>query len=117
MKPSACLLTLLAAGSAFAAGAEPLGRLFFTPAQRALLDRQRQGGSVEQAPEAVARLDGIVARADGKTTVWINGRPQRDAGLDAAATLRVGESINRVTHEKIDVVAPGAIRSGRSGAR
>jgi hypothetical protein len=117
MKPLAWLSLLFALGAAMPARAEPLGRLFFTPAQRTLLDRQRRSGSVDQATDVLARLDGIAVRSGGKPTVWINGRPQRDAELDEAANLRVGESINRVTREKNDVVAPGAIRAGRPSVR
>ncbi len=116
MKRIALLPALFAAG-AMSVGAEPLGRLFFTPEQRTQLDRQRQRGSADRAPEAIIRLDGIVAGSGGHTTAWINGSPRRDADRTADADLRVGESINLVTHEKSDVVAPGAIRAGRLSAR
>jgi len=60
--------------------AEELGRLFFTPEQRAMLDLARRTQS-SAAPSADASSDGvtlsgIVTRSDGRQTVWINGRPQ-----------------------------------------
>lgn len=115
------------------AAAEPLGRLFFTPERRAVLERQRQTGSSEQEIFGTAlTLDGIVAGPDGKATVWINNRPQhwdmagtgvraavtaRDpqratltTAEDAAITLRVGESIDRASRQKTDVLLPDALR-------
>jgi hypothetical protein len=65
-----------------------LGRLFYTPAQRAQLDTARSQRS--RAPAAVAdpepaaavpellTYDGMVRRSDGKTTVWINNRAIHD---------------------------------------
>jgi hypothetical protein len=67
------------------AAAEPLGRLFFTPAQRSSLDVARSQNTRvtvdtestnEQAAPApeVLTYGGMVRRSDGKTTVWINNR-------------------------------------------
>lgn len=59
--------------------AEELGRLFFTPEQRALLDlaRRTQATAAQtEAPSDGVTLSGIVTRSDGRQTVWINGRPQ-----------------------------------------
>lgn len=67
--------------------AEPLGRLFYTPAQRAELDALRSKKNVapptpEPAQPAaipdVVKYDGIVRRSDGRTTVWINNRAVDD---------------------------------------
>ena len=62
--------------------ADPVGRLFFTPGQRAAFDMQRNTGvapaSVEgaSAPQQQAggeiTLNGIVKRSGGKSTVWVN---------------------------------------------
>jgi hypothetical protein len=59
---------------------DKLGRLFFTPEQRAMLDlARRTEPSASQAEvesyEGVT-LSGVVTRSDGKRMVWINGRPQ-----------------------------------------
>ena len=122
--------------------AETLGRLFFTPERRAVLERQRQSNVQEQVQSlegATMSLDGVVVRSSSRrNTVWINGRPQNEneagtavqanlsnrqpnraslvAGEESAADLRVGESINRATREKLDVVAPGAVAVTRSRA-
>lgn len=65
--------------------AEPqaLGRLFFTPAERAALDRARAGIPADSdqtstviAPKRATRLNGFVERSDGKATVWVDGEPR-----------------------------------------
>lgn len=60
--------------------AEDLGRLFFTPEQRAMLDLARRtqptAAQGADAPSDGVTLSGIVTRSDGRQTVWINGRPQ-----------------------------------------
>lgn len=70
-------LSLLVA-PAFAA--DELGRLFFTPEQRAILDlaRSTQSSAAQVAAEAYegVTLSGVVTRSDGKRTVWVNGQPQ-----------------------------------------
>lgn len=97
--------------------AEPLGRLFFTPAQRNALDAGKQVATPRAAarprPRTV-RLNGVVTRSDGETTVWLNGKPDPDAhirvpsGRDARvtvplvtpggqATLKVGQSLDPST--------------------
>lgn len=126
---SACL----AAASGPAIAAEPLGRLFFTPEQRALLDLQRRSGGADGLAAAMAeslRLDGMLTRSDGRTAIWVNGRQlhdERGGGLRAAAThgrvrtsaatggpaeIRVGETLDPATGARSDLVAPGAVRAG-----
>jgi len=102
---------LLALALALAAGgvpaAEPLGRLFFTPAQRAQLDVARgqksRGTPASEQEEAapvpeVVTYGGIVRRNDGKTTVWINNRAVNDGKsadrLPVASRVRPDGSIN-----------------------
>lgn len=77
--PMLCLLLALTP----AQGAE-LGRLFFTPAQRAALDNARKqnirievGSDAEQPAAPVPQnisVNGLVQRSDGKSTVWLNHR-------------------------------------------
>jgi hypothetical protein len=137
------LVISLAVGSliqnAVAADNTPaLGRLFMTPEWRTALERQRayniqesrslEGGSI--------RLDGVVARSSGKTTVWVNNRPQDEksgdtgvaatlsrhqpdrailsTGNEAPADLRVGASLNRATRETTGGLAEGEIRVHRA---
>lgn len=56
-----------------------IGRLFFSPNERAMLDRTRQksSGSTVSATEQII-LNGIVRRSSGKTTTWINQVPQHE---------------------------------------
>jgi hypothetical protein len=115
--------------------AEPLGRLFLTPERRAILERQRQANVQEQEQQslegATVSLDGVITRSSGRSTVWINGHPQHEntagtgvqagvsprapahatitTGEEVPTDLRVGESVNRATREKSDVVAPGSV--------
>lgn len=82
--PAVILLLLL---PQFAGAADaPLGRLFFTPDQRAQLDMLRTKKVVasqtkdEPAPEVVT-YNGIIRRSDGKTTVWVNNQALSEADL------------------------------------
>ena len=137
---SAASLGMLAAALALLAHvspaeAEPLGRLFFTPDRRAVLERQRQLNIQEKTQETVVveklHLNGVVQRSGGKTTVWVNGRPQSNedntgivlrplpkdpgkvsvsVGDENPTTLRIGETINRGTQEKTDELAGGQLQ-------
>lgn len=76
------LLTPLLASGADA----PLGRLFFTPEQRAQLDTLRTKKVVasqakEEPPPEVVTYNGIIRRSDGKTTVWVNNQALSEADL------------------------------------
>lgn len=120
------------------AQAEPegLGRLFFTPEKRLLLERQRLANIQEtQTLEgATLRLDGVVQRSSGKSTVWINGRPQDEndaprtgvkvwltpsnpsrasliSGEEAPTQLTVGEEVNRATGERNDRLGGGTVKT------
>jgi hypothetical protein len=89
------------------AAEEPLGRLFFTPQQRAALDAGRrltqakpQTATNLQRPRAPREimLNGIVTRSDGQEIVWVNGKPleKQSAGRrvkvkdPSTATIQVG---------------------------
>jgi hypothetical protein len=128
MKHAAPML-LLAALCGAAQAAEPLGRLFFTPAQRATLDAGKQldlprkAGPTVRGPSAVT-LNGIVTRSDGESTVWVNGAPAnaprgtgnatiyaKPAGgssarvtvMDSASKLRVGQTLDRRTGKVMEI--------------
>lgn len=88
----------LVGGTVPATAQEPIGRLFFTPAQRSSLDvariqRARATLSTERVSEEAAPVaqtityDGMVRRSDGKSTVWINNRPVNDQEPVSGATL------------------------------
>jgi len=81
------LPVLICAIACSTCAAEPLGRLFYTPAQRAQLDHLRSQRHVAPPPgepqqpavvPEVVKYDGIVRHSDGKTTVWINSRAIND---------------------------------------
>jgi hypothetical protein len=134
MRPVARILAcLVAVGLAGEAHAEALGKLFFTPERRAALERQRQLNLPETRTLEgnEVRLDGVVTRSSGRSTIWINQQPQNEnaSGTGVAAkaspsapgravitpseesstTLKVGESINRATREKADAIGDGKI--------
>lgn len=85
-------LTLVTAlGMAFAGtprAEDSLGRLFFTPEQRAALDAGKKLATPKTgvpAPVAVRRpldLRGVVVRSDGERTVWVNGTAYHDQSPD-----------------------------------
>ena len=82
------------------AAAEPLGRLFFTPEERATLDNARskktrvnlETENVEAppppppAPEVVTH-GGVVQRSDGKATVWLNRQPLSEKDIRSGTTI------------------------------
>lgn len=128
------LLALLCAALILptASAEETLGRLFFTPEARAALERSRRLDLRQTQPieGATLSLEGIVRRSDGNGTAWINGRPHHVAdprhgiaiglqpdgsgatlsvGNETPSRLRVGESVDRGTREKVDVLGDGRI--------
>ena len=70
-----------------------IGRLFFSPDERAMLDRIRQqsGGSTVSATEQIT-LNGIVRRSSGKTTTWINQLPQHENQTPQGIAVRQGQA-------------------------
>ncbi|MGH8622341.1 MAG: hypothetical protein ACRET3_09400 [Burkholderiales bacterium] len=130
--------TLAAAIPVPAPAQERLGRLFFTPAQRASLDiarsqRARAALSTEKSEEAAPvpqtiTYGGLVRRSDGRTTVWINNQPVHDresAGAaaivgrvraDGSVTLQVpqsGRSVNLKPGQSVELLS-GAVEEGYS---
>lgn len=90
MRTSLVLLVLLLPLASHAA--EPLGRLFFSPEQRAQLDALRTKKVVaaqakdEPAPEFIT-YNGIIRRDDGKTTVWVNNKSLSENDIRDSASL------------------------------
>lgn len=58
------------------AGAENLGRLFFTPEQRAQLEHGDKQDRDTPANVHSLTVNGIVQKHGGERTIWINGVPQ-----------------------------------------
>ena len=136
-------IALVAAGITLAgmtnADAQELGRLFFTPEQRAALDARRKARVPDKPAAApvtespVSRVDGAVQRSGGKSTVWVNGEtiPEDAQATGARVTprgpnpgrvsipagegpqrydLRVGESVDRGSGEVRDILGEGEIK-------
>lgn len=121
--------------------AQELGRLFLTPEQRATLDARRKA-RIPDKPAAVPVLesptttvDGLVRRQGGRSTVWINGRPNAEgvqpdgarvrpgAGNAPNVSINIGEGerqfqlkpgqrIDRGTGEVTDVLGDGSVKVG-----
>src|SRR4030095_1577312 len=114
----------------------PQGNLFLSPNRRLTLEPQRQLNIREaESPEGDSlQLNGTVQRSSGRHTVWINQRVQHDDSTNAPVNvrinrqnparanvsnnneahtqLRVGESINRTTQERKDVIPSGGVNAG-----
>ena len=118
---------------------DTLGRLFFTPQQRASLDAAREKAvqpqprpAESQTPAPVAKapppkvmtLNGIVRRSDGGTTVWVNDRAMHGsfgdvdvaggAGSRAAVTVRLpsrGRHVRLKVGQTVDATT-GAVEEG-----
>ncbi|OGS90636.1 MAG: hypothetical protein A2Z95_04175 [Gallionellales bacterium GWA2_60_18] len=71
------------------AQAEGLGRLFFTPEQRAQLEYDNQKGGNATESSRILSVSGIVQKRGGERTVWINGVPQ----IAGASDERAPESV------------------------
>ena len=111
--------TLLLCAACLPVQAEPIGRLFTTPEERAVLERARNTGeaSPTTAPaagataaeaEAAAKpaaprqqvmvINGVVRRTgSGLETVWINAVPHRGTTQQRGAALLDGRSAGRVS--------------------
>jgi hypothetical protein len=75
------------------ANADELGRLFYTPEQRARLDIEHARDAAPADSPNVMSIDGIVQRHGGERTVWINGVPQSAGRSDDRAPESVPVAI------------------------
>lgn len=85
MKRLSALLPLLLALWSGSAPAAPLGRLFFTPAERAAGALAVSPPPTTSPTVAAPRLDGVLRTGSGRTLVWLDGEPRT---LEAGAQLR-----------------------------
>jgi len=129
----ALLIMALVAPSVSAA--QDLGRLFFTPEQREALDARRKARVPDKPAAAVVvspttRVDGLVKRSGGPSTVWVNGEALPEGSGDAPriapslsvtlgdggrrTALKPGEILDRGTGEVRDIIGDGEIRVRRS---
>jgi hypothetical protein len=134
------ILVLVAGLAAAPAAAQDVGRLFFTPEQRASLDARRKA-RVPDKPSAqivtlpTTRLDGYVTRSGGRSTVWVNGESVADDAPEAPRIrsnegrvnvtagdggprvgLKPGQILDRSSGEVRDVIGDGEIRVKRREA-
>jgi len=134
VKRALSLLLLLGLLQSGACAAQELGRLFFTPEQRAALDARRRARVPDRPAAAVAasptmRLDGYVKRSGGRSTVFVNGEPADDGRVPAAGEstvsvgvgeagarvrMKPGETLDRGNGEVRDVIGEGEIRIRRA---
>ena len=126
--------------AAAAAEAQELGRLFFTPEQRAALDARRRArlpdNSASITAVSVTRVDGFVKRSAGPSTIWINGEwttenapeaprlaePSPSVSVSTGETgarvrLKPGETLDRGNGEVRDVIGDGDIQVRRPAER
>jgi len=119
MKSRRLLLPMLLILLQSPAGAqqEGLGRLFFTPEQRAAMDRQRllsPGLSSDSTDgKASQTLNGEVRRSSGRNTRWINGEPSLDNNIPAPR-VPVGDTYYPGTGERESLLRSGKIVVKRS---
>ena len=137
----AITLSLQMNGAAFAQN-EALGRLFFTPAQRAALDANVRSASKESrpapAPPPSVTVNGVVTRSDGERTVWIDGHayhrddagdiqirvePEDPAvvelkvrGVPSRQSVRVGQQLDPATGQTREAFETPPNNAGNSGA-
>lgn len=113
-----CMLCLLFSGNTAMA---EMGRLFFTPAERARLDELRASAKsveivdtlgveapAEVAPPSDVSVQGYVKRGDGKkSTVWVNGQPVQENS--SGAGVEVGKI--QSGSNQIPLMLPGSGKS------
>ncbi len=116
---------LACASSSSLAATDEMGRLFYTPAQRAQLEAARthglRAGSSRNAQTAgedspPLRFDGIVTRSDGKTTRWVDGKAQ--VGPSSVSGLKPGQlRADGKVYEPYQVLRPTPADSLGSGTK
>lgn len=81
-----------------------LGRLFYTPDQRAGLEKARLQNRTQapirapSIPPEPLTYDGIVIRSDGHATRWVNGKPQAGNSYEFHASgkaLKPGQTLDQ----------------------
>lgn len=130
------LVCAATAGGLFAAPASAdIGRLFFTPAERAALEALRHAEDAPPPPPVVepepsvtlevvappapglpVTVDGFVQRGHGRAMYWVNGENSHDG--DLAASLDGGRRVqlrgNRLRLQPRGTEAPVSIKPGQT---
>ena len=110
MASGLAMLCLCGVATGLAAPLE-LGRLFYTPTQRAELENARAHHITQVAsppktssPQPL-RYDGVLMRSDGQTTHWVDGKAQ--TGKTGVAGLKPGQiRAGDKVYEPYQVVRP-----------
>lgn len=98
------------------------GRLFYTPAQRIMLNNARlhhvtdlpKAAAPNSTPQVSAPVsfDGVITRSDGVATHWINGRPQVGRYSDKVRNLKPGQTrATQKVYESYQIRQPESARS------
>lgn len=106
---------------------DDLGTLFYSSSERAAVLKARLGEVDAPSANGLFSVDGVVKRTEGKSTVWINGRPIPEGqspfptplrfainvgGITVKGTrVRVGETLNLDNLQRSDFIAPGSLIS------
>ncbi len=138
MRPTAAFAFGLVVVCSTPVFADDLGRLFLSPEQRATLDARRKARIPDKpamvvVESPVTRVDGLVTRGNGKSTVWVNGEPipegSQPEGLRVTSRpsdsgrilvnigennnqvdLKIGQAFDRDTGEVRSLLKGGEIR-------
>jgi len=107
-------MLLLAISPLSGTQADNLGRLFFTPEQRAQLElNHARNATADDAATTVLTVNGIVQQHGGTRTVWINGTAQNsgyggDPAAEAVAVPGKSQTVKIKVGQKLllDAVVP-----------
>jgi hypothetical protein len=108
------LYAILPANSAAAYFDESaLGRLFTTPQQRHKIDVFRKGSSTgithERSSPTDVKVQGIMTRSDGKSTVWVNGKSTLDSNRVGGVNVKLN-SLNHKTDKVTVIINKNVVR-------
>jgi len=99
-------LLLISGGSAQGGDTVTLGRLFFTPEQRAARDRQQGSGATEK-PNSLT-IDGEIWRNTQRRTRWINGNTDGPEGRQIPS-IPVGDTLHHGTGGRESLLGDGRL--------
>ncbi|WP_227816362.1 hypothetical protein [Nitrogeniibacter aestuarii] len=98
MKRLVFSLSVLLVGSSVAA---PMGRLFFTPEERARIDLGQGSAAPTAKVTTKPTINGFVRRGNGTATVWIDGKARQESaqqleGIAPRVAAPAGEQEPRI---------------------
>ena len=102
-----------------------LNKLFTEPSQRQKIDAFRKGKSLgatrEQTSPTDVKVQGIVSRSDGKSTVWVNGKSTLDGNsvggvnVNTRSVSRKSDRVAVSVNNKTVRLKPGQVWSEDTG--